>query len=53
MLGCKYLVKIICNLTNEELIDTCWDVNFKIKEASGSDAPELIDTCWDVNDYRC
>ena len=36
---------------NQELIDTCWDVNVVAAFKVGNVGNELIDTCWDVNNY--
>ena len=49
MLGCKYGFDENKHQREQELIDTCWDVNlFRIR--TGQDYnEELIDTCWDVN----
>ena len=36
----------------QELIDTCWDVNYVGRVPSVLMDSELIDTCWDVNIIR-
>ena len=36
-------------IDNDELIDTCWDVNSGTAVIESGLLLELIDTCWDVN----
>ena len=49
MLGCKLKNGRLRTGLMLELIDTCWDVNYKYNFMSADANNELIDTCWDVN----
>ena len=50
MLECKYIADIVKMIFTEELIDTCWNVNYPGKKALLIVLFELIDTCWNVNE---
>ena len=49
MLGCKFGLKEPAKLSDIELIDTCWDVNWTDANGYVHRDAELIDTCWNVN----
>ena len=49
MLGCKSVLVRRSNDSADELIDTCWDVNYEMVVIQKFEGTELIDTCWDVN----
>ena len=49
MLECKFSCWKGVKLSNPELIDTCWNVNYESYSRQKTLLRELIDTCWNVN----